>query len=252
MAAHARSAVARFPRCSTCARRDLREQLYRANVARASAGEDDNTPLIAKILRLRREEARLLGFATFAELSLAPKMAPDVARGASSCSRSCARVSYTAARARARGAPRVRARARRDRGALALGHRVLGRAPCARSATRTAKRSCARTSRCPPCSTGLFALAERLFGVRIRAADGEAPVWHPDVRFFRVDDEAGPAARGVLPRSLLAAGREARRRVDGRVPRPQPAVRRPARARAPAGRATWSATRRRPSATSRR
>ena len=38
---------------------------------------------------------------------------------------------------------------------------------------------------------GLFALAERLFGVRVRAADGEAPVWHPDVRFFRVADEDG-------------------------------------------------------------
>jgi len=38
---------------------------------------------------------------------------------------------------------------------------------------------------------GLFGLAERLFGVRIRAADGEVPVWHADVRFFRVDDEAG-------------------------------------------------------------
>jgi oligopeptidase A len=38
---------------------------------------------------------------------------------------------------------------------------------------------------------GLFALARRLFGVAIRAADGEAPVWHPDVRFFRVEDEGG-------------------------------------------------------------
>ena len=66
-----------------------------------------------------------------------------------------------------------------------------GPSACASSATPTATRSCARTSRCPACSTGLFALARRLFGVRIRAADGEAPVWHPDVRFFRVDDEAG-------------------------------------------------------------
>jgi oligopeptidase A len=38
---------------------------------------------------------------------------------------------------------------------------------------------------------GLFGLAERLFGVKIRAADGEAPVWQSDVRFFRVSDEAG-------------------------------------------------------------
>ena len=38
---------------------------------------------------------------------------------------------------------------------------------------------------------GLFALAGRLFDVRVRAADGEAPVWHPDVRFFRVEDAHG-------------------------------------------------------------
>src|SRR4030095_11328214 len=38
---------------------------------------------------------------------------------------------------------------------------------------------------------GLFALAGRLFGVRVRAADGEAPVWHPDVRFFRIEDASG-------------------------------------------------------------
>ena len=37
---------------------------------------------------------------------------------------------------------------------------------------------------------GLFGLAQRLFGVVIRPADGEVPVWHEDVRFFRVYDEA--------------------------------------------------------------
>ena len=35
---------------------------------------------------------------------------------------------------------------------------------------------------------GLFALCDRLFGIAITAADGEAPIWHPDVRFFRVHD----------------------------------------------------------------
>ena len=37
---------------------------------------------------------------------------------------------------------------------------------------------------------GLFGLCDRLFGIAIEAADGEAPVWHPDVRFFRVRDRA--------------------------------------------------------------
>ena len=59
--------------------RELREKMYRAYVTRASTGPLDNTPLIQKILSLRAEKARLLGFNTFAELSLAKKMAPSLA-----------------------------------------------------------------------------------------------------------------------------------------------------------------------------
>ena len=59
-------------------RRELREKMYRAYVTRASSGPLDNTPLIQKILALRDEKAKLLGFKTFAELSLAKKMAPSV------------------------------------------------------------------------------------------------------------------------------------------------------------------------------
>ena len=40
----------------------------------------------------------------------------------------------------------------------------------------------------PKVLDGLFSLAHKLFGVTIEAADGDAPVWHPDVRFFKVSD----------------------------------------------------------------
>ena len=40
---------------------------------------------------------------------------------------------------------------------------------------------------------GLFALCERLFGVTITSADGEAPVWHDDVQYFTVRDASGAA-----------------------------------------------------------
>ncbi len=59
--------------------RALRETLYRAYVTRASdlgaRPELDNTPLMREMLALRQEEARLLGYANFAEVSLVPKMA---------------------------------------------------------------------------------------------------------------------------------------------------------------------------------
>ncbi|MBW3540343.1 MAG: M3 family peptidase, partial [Planctomycetes bacterium] len=62
-----------------CRNRKLREHAYRAYVSRASAGEFDNTDIIRDVLKLRRELARLLGYDTYAEVSLAEKMAPDVA-----------------------------------------------------------------------------------------------------------------------------------------------------------------------------
>ena len=58
--------------------RELREKMYIAYSQRASEfgkAELDNTPLITKILKLRTEEAILLGYANYAELSLASKMA---------------------------------------------------------------------------------------------------------------------------------------------------------------------------------
>ncbi len=58
--------------------RNLREALYRAYATRASEfgkPKFDNTPIITQLLRLRLEEAQLLGFNNFAELSLATKMA---------------------------------------------------------------------------------------------------------------------------------------------------------------------------------
>ena len=64
-----------FPVMTHAANRGLREEMYRANITRASAGDADNTPLINSILSLRAEKAALLGFANFAELSMASKMA---------------------------------------------------------------------------------------------------------------------------------------------------------------------------------
>jgi hypothetical protein len=60
------------------ASRPLRERLYRANIGRAASGELDNTPVLEGILALRQEMARLLGFASYAELSLDAKMAPGL------------------------------------------------------------------------------------------------------------------------------------------------------------------------------
>ena len=66
--------------------RALRERLYRAYATRASDQAEgelaryDNTPVMREILQLRHEQARLLGYANFAEVSLASKMADSPAQ----------------------------------------------------------------------------------------------------------------------------------------------------------------------------
>ena len=54
-------------------RRELREEVYRAFLTRASSGNIDNTPVINRILEARDEQAKLLGFSCYAEKSMASK-----------------------------------------------------------------------------------------------------------------------------------------------------------------------------------
>jgi oligopeptidase A len=58
--------------------RDIREKLYRAYVTRASTGATDNAPIIQRILQIKTETSRLLGYNCYAEQSLAKKMAPSI------------------------------------------------------------------------------------------------------------------------------------------------------------------------------
>lgn len=74
-----------YPVLTYCDDAGLREEVYRANCTRASdegpnAGQWDNSALIEETLALRHELARLLGFANYAELSLATKMADTPAQ----------------------------------------------------------------------------------------------------------------------------------------------------------------------------
>ena len=65
-------------------RRDLREQAFRAWVARGeNGGETDNRELVASMLRLRAEKAKLLGYGNYAELKLDNTMAktPEAVNG---------------------------------------------------------------------------------------------------------------------------------------------------------------------------
>jgi len=170
-------------------RRDLREKLYRAHVTRASTGELDNAPIIERLLLLRRELAQLLEYDEFASLSLATKMAPDVA-AVESLLEELRTASFEAAR-RDLSELQEFAQAEGWAGSLALWDIAFWSERLREERFAYSEESLRPYFPLPVVLAGLFALSRRLFGVEITAADGEVPVWHEDVRFFRVKDEDG-------------------------------------------------------------
>ncbi|BAY22210.1 oligopeptidase A [Calothrix sp. NIES-2100] len=172
-------------------RRDLREKLYKAFISRAADGDLDNNPLIERILELRQEFAGLLGFKNFAELSLASKMAPNV-EAVEALLEELRRVSYDAA-VKDLAALKDFALSKGAKEALDLKHWDIGF-----WAERQREEKFAFTAEelrpyfpLPQVLDGLFGLVKRLFGVSVTPADGQAPVWHEDVRYFQIADETG-------------------------------------------------------------
>ena len=172
-------------------RRDLREKLYKAFISRASTGELDNTPLIERILELRKEKAMLLGFESYAELSLASKMAPNV-EAVEELLEELRRASYDAAREELEEL-KAFAAAKGAEEASNLQHWDISF-----WAERQREEKFAFSAEelrpyfpLPQVLDGLFGLVKRLFGITVTAADGTAPVWHEDVRYFQIADETG-------------------------------------------------------------
>ncbi|MBK5971087.1 MULTISPECIES: oligopeptidase A [Thiorhodovibrio] len=172
---------------------ELRRELYEAYSTRASdqgphAGRWDNGPLMEEILALRHEQAQLLGFANYAELSLAPKMARSTLEVMEFLTDLAA---HSVARARAE-LEEVRAYA-----ASELGHQALEPWDVAyfSEQLRQHKYTISQEELRPyfPITRvlpGLFETARRLFDVRI--SEAEAPgLWHPDVRFYQIHDSDG-------------------------------------------------------------
>ena len=167
--------------------RDLREKLYKAFVSRAASGELDNRGNIDRILELRKEKANILGFANFAELSLAKKMATDVA-AVQKLQDDLRGASYDAA-------VKEFAELKAFAGQEDIKHwDVSYWAEKQREAKFDFNEEELRPYfSLPKVLDGLFGLANRIFDVTITAADGEAPVWHEDVRYFKIADANGEA-----------------------------------------------------------
>ncbi len=184
---------------------ELRREMYEAYVTRASEhgpgnGKWDNTTIMRDILKLRTEKARLLGYDSYADYSLATKMADDPQQVLDFL-RDLARHSYESAKKDfaevADYARKLDGKDRLEAWDVAYYSEKL----------RQEKFDISQEVLRPyfPIHNvldGLFAITEKLYSVTIRERQ-DVDVWHKDVRFFDILDSAGEI-RGSFYLDLFA------------------------------------------------
>jgi oligopeptidase A len=179
--------------------RAIRETIYRAYLTRASECSSDaaknNIPIIYETLKLKAEMAKLLGFANYAELSLASKMAPSV----EAVTELTDLVAARALPAAERELEEITALARAQGGEEYSVEQLEKLQPwdvtywserLKESKFELTEEETRPYFALPAVLDGMFALVSRIFNIEVKAANGEAQVWHPDVSFFKVYDKA--------------------------------------------------------------
>ncbi|MFM5576822.1 oligopeptidase A [Aeromonas sp. 602200] len=185
--------------------RELRAEMYEAFTTRASdqgpnAGKWDNSAIMSELLTLRRELAQLLGFANYAELSLATKMADKTEQVVSF-------LTDLAAKSLPQGKAEleeIRAFAAEQHGQSELAAWDL---PYYAEKLKQHKFSISDEQLRPyfPANKvvkGLFEVVKRVFGMKVRERLG-IDTWHPDVRFYDIFD-ADDELRGSFYLDLYA------------------------------------------------
>lgn len=171
--------------------RKLRETLYHAYVTRASEfdfeGKFNNNEVMRRIVELREKEATILGYRNYGEVSLATKMAqsPDQVIA---FLRDLAQKSLPQAKA---DMAEVKTFAKEK---LGIDDPQSWDLPFASEKLREARyaysdQEVKQYFTLPAVFKGLFGLVQTLFNIRI--VKDNAPVWHPDVQFFRIENAQG-------------------------------------------------------------
>ncbi len=209
-------------------KRELREQLYRAYVTRASEfgkPEYDNTPLIRQILRLHHETAQLLGYANHAEVSLVPKMAQTPQQVLEFLDELAGKALPFARKDYAELGEFAAA----ELGLAQLEAWDLAYASEKLRAARYAFSDQEVKQYFPESKVmqGMFRLVETIFGLHIQP--DQAETWDPAVRFFRISDAGGnlvgqfyldPYARDTKRGGAWMDEAISRRRLGARVQAP--------------------------------
>lgn len=166
--------------------RTLRERLYRAYVTRASDQGDpkfDNSPLVREILALRQEEARLLGYASFGEVSLVPKMAESPKQ----VLQFLRDLAHRARPYAQKDVDDMRSFAAEKLGITdpqAWDWAYIGE-KLKEARYSFSEQEVKQYFTAPKALAGLFKIVETLFEVAIRR--DYAPAWHPCVEFYRIE-----------------------------------------------------------------
>jgi oligopeptidase A len=161
-----------------------REKLLKAYVSRANEGMLDNKPLIEQILRLRREKADLLGFETFADLSLEAKMAQSI----DAVERMFTELFDASKPHQLDEFAEIEDIAQRNgfKEKIAQWDLAFWSERLKEEKFRFTDDEIRPYFPIGKVLEGMFGLAEYLFGIQIKNADGDAPVWHWDVKYFNV------------------------------------------------------------------
>lgn len=182
----------------------LREKLYRAYATRASdqaAGEStkfDNTAIMGELLALRHEEARLLGYRHYADVSLVPKMAE-------SPEQVIAFLRDLAAKARPHAEKDLADLREFAATELGLNDPQAWDWPYIGEKLKEARYAFSEQEvkpyfTAPKVLAGLFQIVETLFEVAIRP--DQAPVWNPGVAFYRIE-RSGPQGTELVGQFYL-------------------------------------------------
>jgi oligopeptidase A len=161
----------------------IREQLYRANIARATKGERDNRPILLRILELRREKANLLGFRDFADFVIYDRMAHTGTRAVAFLEDLKIRTEPAFARENTE----LEAFAGRKLQPWDISYYAELQRRKLYDFDEEQLRPYFPAERVVE---GMFAIVEKLYGIQVRARQG-VPVWHPDVRYYEVHDSDG-------------------------------------------------------------
>ncbi|QTN47757.1 oligopeptidase A [Ectopseudomonas mendocina] len=176
--------------------RALREEVYAAYCTRASdqgpnAGQNDNGPLMAEILDLRQELARLLGFANYSELSLASKMAENTDQVLSFLRDLAVRSKPFAEQDLAELQAFAAERGLNDLQSWDVGYYSEKLRQQRYSISQEEVRAWFPVDKV---LSGLFAIVQKLYGIEIRELN-DFDTWHPDVRLFEIQENCQHVGR---------------------------------------------------------